>query len=69
MLIEALDTFIKELGEQTYNVLTKSEKDDEPEIKMGLIIEHQSIEIGEKPIYISETKRNDNDKITIIKTE
>ena len=60
MLIEALDTFIKELGEHTYNDLKKSKKDDEPEIKMGLIIEHQPIEIGET-ICISKEKLKDSE--------
>ena len=43
MLIKDLGTFIKVMGERTYNVLT-NKHEDEPEVTMGIMIDDTPIE-------------------------
>lgn len=74
MLIEELNTFIKQLGEKTYSILSNSNNDEsQPEltgdiddgklIEMGIIPDElvKELKDQDKVVCISDLESNDND--------
>lgn len=65
MLIEALGTYIKQLGEKTYNILSHTNNDEAPSELTGDIDSGELIEMGIIPDELVK-ELTDQDKVVCI---